>query len=45
MLPKLLISVAALVAALVTIASAAQLSGVNGPRPVHLASNAGGGGP
>lgn len=44
MLNKILISFAALVAAVVTIASAAQISGVTGPQPVRSASNDGGGG-
>ena len=45
MLSKLLISLAALAAAIVTIASAAQLGGVSGPQPVLSADNAGNGGP
>ncbi len=46
MLTKILISLAALTAAVVTIASAAQVSGLNGPQPAHSASNDGGtGGP
>ena len=43
---KILISLAALVAAVVTFASAVQLtSGVIGPQPTLSANNAGGGGP
>lgn len=41
---KILISLAALTAAIVTIASAAQISGVTGPQLVHSAANDGGGG-
>jgi len=44
MLAKILISLAALAAALVTLAPATQLSLVNGPQPVYSASNDGGGG-
>jgi hypothetical protein len=44
MLSKILVSFAAL-AAVVMIASAAQLSGVHGPQTVHSANNGGGGGP
>jgi beta-lactam-binding protein with PASTA domain len=42
MLSKILVSFAAL-AAVVMIASAAQLSGVHGPQTVHSANNGGGG--
>jgi hypothetical protein len=42
---KILISLAALVAAVVTVASAVQLNVANGSQPMHLASNPGGGGP
>jgi hypothetical protein len=46
MLPKILISLAALAGAVVMIASAAQVSGVSGPQPTYSASNDGGtGGP
>ena len=41
---KILISLAALSAAIVMIASAAQISGVTGPQLVHSAVNDGGGG-
>jgi hypothetical protein len=45
MLSKILISLAALAAAIVTVASAAQIGGVNGPQPVYSANNGGDGGP
>jgi hypothetical protein len=45
MLSKFLISLAALAAAAIMIASAAQLSGVTGPQIVHSANNGGNGGP
>jgi len=44
-LPKILVSLAALAAAVVTVASAAQLHVTSGSQPMHLASNPGGGGP
>jgi hypothetical protein len=45
MLTRILISLAALVAAVVTVASAAQLAGAPGPQPVYSANNGGDGGP
>ena len=44
MITKILVSLAALTAAIVTIASAAQVSSVTGQQPVRSASNDGGGG-
>ena len=44
MLSKILITLAALATAAVTIVSAAQLTVANGPQPVYSASNDGGGG-
>ena len=45
MLSKILISLAALVAAVVTVASAAQLTGVTGSQTVYSANNGGSGVP
>jgi hypothetical protein len=45
MLTKILISLAALAAAVVTTVSAAQLSGLKGPQPVYSTNNGGNGGP
>jgi hypothetical protein len=45
MLSKFFISLAVLAAAVLMIASAAQLSGVTGPQAVYSANNGGDGGP
>jgi hypothetical protein len=45
MLTRILISLAALAAAIVTVASAAHVTGVNAPQPVYSANNGGDGGP
>jgi hypothetical protein len=45
MLSKILVSLAALAAAVVMIASAAQLRGEYGPQTVYSANNGGNGGP
>lgn len=45
MFTRILISLAVLAAAVVTVVSAGQMAGLNGPQPVYSANNGGDGGP